>query len=691
VITRKPHDEFEVEADYEWGAYDRQRWRGAINVPLLDELMSARFSFVSEDRTGYQKNLTAPSKGNRADDADDLGLRAQLSIRPLDSLDVLLSYNYYRAKGVGPGAKLVGRAREVACLDSQPQDLIRENAQRRPPVIFLGITPQSDGTELWRFSDGSSFLRGFARRAVTRHTANAYCADLNTGFISDPPTEDPSDARLVYLDQIQEQSNKIWGWAGTVTWDVPELPLLGATRLTSITGFQSTALSDPRDFDTIDIPFFSLTKVDNDSYQYSSELKLESAAGDSFDWVGGLFFHRERSEAEVSGTVFGAAFGVDIGQTNIVKSYGVYGETKWHLTEALTLGVGARFSRDFKETQLFRRNGISFNQGTGISAVKTCLPRDEQIRLGSELSRQGLLISDSPPRCEDDWRRWTGGIALEYRPSDAHLVYAQFDTGYKAGGFIVADSGDFDPETVLAYTVGSKSLFFSDRLTLNLEAFYYDYEDYQVVEIDGLSIRTENAPEARVYGIEAEFDTEPLPGLRFNGQIGYLNAEYTDYESIDPIDASNASRDRVGLPVIDADAIQDLSGNQLARAPKWSYTIGAEYRFPIRDWGTLTPRIQYYWQDDTYYRAYNGCAGTLIQRGLCSDPDIDLQESYHRTDIKLIWNSPEERWSFEAYVENLEDDDVFQNLLIGSSAVGSPALAQYSGPRIYGFRIGLRY
>ena len=40
---------------------------------------------------------------------------------------------------------------------------------------------------------------------------------------------------------------------------------------------------------------------------------------------------------------------------------------------------------------------------------------------------------------------------------------------------------------------------------------------------------------------------------------------------------------------------------------------------------------------------------------------------------------------------NLEDDDVYQNLLVGSQAVGSPALAQYSAPRLYGFRVGFRY
>jgi iron complex outermembrane receptor protein len=688
VITRKPHDELETEVDFEWGAYDRQRWRGAINIPLVPEVLSTRFAFIRDEHTGWQENLSNPGKDNRADDADDLGLRGQLSFRPTDTLDLLLSYNYYRAKGVGPGAKLVGDPALVGCLGPQPTELLVQKARER--VGRLPTQDLPDGTQLWSWADGTTFLRDFVRSAVTRHTQRAFCSDITANQIDRPPTEDPRDARKVYLDQIQEQSNKIWGWASTLTWELPELPLLGLTQLTSITGFQSTSLSDPRDFDTIDIPFFTLTTVDNDSYQYSSELKLESVAGERLEWLTGLFFQRERSEALIEGAAF-QTLGVSIFQRNRNKSYGAYASAKYHLSPELSFGVGARFNRDFKDNLLTRNNGTALNEpGSGISGFTSCLSAVEQGRLGNSLP-PGVTLQDVPPECEDDWRRWTGGATLEWRPRDAHLLYLQYDTGYKAGGFVIADRGDFDPETVQAYTLGSKSRFWDDRLTLNLEAFYYDYENYQVVEIDGLSIRTENAPEARVYGIEAEFDTEPVPGLRINGQVGYLNAEYTDYESIDPIDSANAGQARAELPVGDADAIQDLSGNQMARAPKWTYTIGAEYSFPLGDWGTLTPRIQYYWQDDTYYRAYNGCAGPVIERGLCRERDIDLQEAYHKTDIKLIWNSPEERWSFEAYVENLEDDDVFQNLLVGSQAVGSPALAQYSAPRIYGFRVGFRY
>ena len=68
----------------------------------------------------------------------------------------------------------------------------------------------------------------------------------------------------------------------------------------------------------------------------------------------------------------------------------------------------------------------------------------------------------------------------------------------------------------------------------------------------------------------------------------------------------------------------------------------------------------------------------------------DLQEAYHMTDIKLILR-PDERWAFEAFVRNLEDEVVYQNVLTGTALLDAPQMAWYGNPRVYGFRIGYRY
>ena len=69
----------------------------------------------------------------------------------------------------------------------------------------------------------------------------------------------------------------------------------------------------------------------------------------------------------------------------------------------------------------------------------------------------------------------------------------------------------------------------------------------------------------------------------------------------------------------------------------------------------------------------------------------DLQPRYHQTDVKLIWKSPAEKWTVEAFVLNLENEIVYQNALIGPSIIGNPGLAWYGAPRTWGMRVGLRY
>jgi iron complex outermembrane receptor protein len=123
--------------------------------------------------------------------------------------------------------------------------------------------------------------------------------------------------------------------------------------------------------------------------------------------------------------------------------------------------------------------------------------------------------------------------------------------------------------------------------------------------------------------------------------------------------------------------LDDFSGNDLSRAPRWTITLSGGYDIPIGRFGTLTPRVQYTWRDDTYFRAFNR--------------DFDLQGAYHLTDAELEWSSPEERWEAELFVQNIEDEAAKQNILVGSRNLGSPPLAWYGPPRFYGFRVGFKY
>ena len=60
-----------------------------------------------------------------------------------------------------------------------------------------------------------------------------------------------------------------------------------------------------------------------------------------------------------------------------------------------------------------------------------------------------------------------------------------------------------------------------------------------------------------------------------------------------------------------------------------------------------------------------------------------FQDSFTKTDLRLIWNSADERYSFEAFVENIEDEAVNARLNVGGNDFTQTS---YLAPRNSGIR-----
>jgi len=71
----------------------------------------------------------------------------------------------------------------------------------------------------------------------------------------------------------------------------------------------------------------------------------------------------------------------------------------------------------------------------------------------------------------------------------------------------------FNAATVDALEVGTKNTLLDGTLTANLDAWYYNYENYQVTIIANRSSQTLNIP-AHLYGVEGEFVWQPTEASR---------------------------------------------------------------------------------------------------------------------------------------------------------------------------------
>jgi outer membrane receptor protein involved in Fe transport len=784
LITNKPKDEFEITGDVLTGNYDRVRMRGALNIPtpIFGEGSAMRFAYYHEDRDGYLDDV---ERGDSRDpfDADDRGLRAHFLWAPSDTFNWLFSYNYFKQGGAGPQADVVPRHRDdypcalgyrVAAQKRGLDGKLRWTPEQRDVFVDTDLTPSTacakstvtlparrvagwvepslgdtgKGNGFTPYRDpetGEIFIDPRANAPLPVQIqqgtdANGpftkYLAGQLTYF-ADPASED-TDPRKIHLDLPSKQDNRYWGWSTTMDWDAPQIPLFGETHVKLLGGFQFTGGDFAQDFDATDARIVAYG-LDDKADQYSTELQWSGLLGERLDWQTSLFYLHEKAsrDVDVPNLVQPNLRGTFLSQTTNNKSYGAALNTIYNFTEDLHFSLGGRWIKDRKRTFLDRyaygtdvdREAIFRGCGGNLDYVANPIFNS---------NAQPPHFGDNPKypnhSCSTLQRGTMWGAGLDWRPFGGdHLLYAKIDRGFKSGGFQAGAVGDYSPERIWAYAVGSKSEFFDQRLRLNLEGFFYAYSDLQLVVLDGFSLRTENT-DARMHGFDVEAEATPLDGLRLSAVISFLKTETLDYFSLDPtteppgagfiesiyinyqntrlrerenaealyqggtrapgsvgyyenrdcyIDRGDPTEPRTigqtkcGLLPGTTGGLDDFSGNELSRSPEWKYTLSGEYEIPLGRFGSLTPRIQYTWQDDTYFRAFNR--------------DFDLQEAHHLTNAKLIWSSPEQMWSVEVFVENIEDETPKQNILIGPRQIDSPPLAWYGPPRFYGVQVGFRY
>lgn len=135
--------------------------------------------------------------------------------------------------------------------------------------------------------------------------------------------------------------------------------------------------------------------------------------------------------------------------------------------------------------------------------------------------------------------------------------------GFKAGSpeNNAGSSVILDPETIDSNELGIKTNLFEGRLAFNLAAFYFELQDLQVNRTfpdpnQGFRIVFENAAEMSAKGVDLDFQAHITPRFRVNGAVAYLDSEFDEFISANPIDPRN-NPNFAGFDPVEV----DLSGN----------------------------------------------------------------------------------------------------------------------------------
>jgi iron complex outermembrane recepter protein len=441
----------------------------------------------------------------------------------------------------------------------------------------------------------------------------------------------PANTAQVYNDPWEINSNfdsivdlKNYGTHGKVIW-----ALSPDYELTSITAHRGNKIFYRGDTDFTEISDFELT-VDQTQSQFSQEFQLTKKTGRLTWLVGAYYFDEDINIDLLNNTSLQAAAGrvlpavpiqVIIDADVETNSWALFFSSNYALTDQLSLIVGARYTDEEKEIS---GCGASSALG-GASAV--CRP-DEK----NELSENAI----------------TPKIGLEYQYSEDLFYYGTVSRGYKSGGFNFGyfnagppatgfshPDAEFDPEYLTAYEIGAKSDWFDNRLRANATLFYYDYEDLQIQSFQNAVATISNADESAITGAELEITYTPTNNWRFDAGISWLDAEYKDYKNASEIDST----------AIGGSVQHDASGNTLNNAPEWTSNLSAKYYQYLNNGSMLTWRINNYWQSREYFTA-----GNLKSKS---------QDNYSVTDLSLGYSSVDESFEIIAYVDNVTDEDYY--------------------------------
>ena len=308
-----------------------------------------------------------------------------------------------------------------------------------------------------------------------------------------------------------------------------------------------------------------------------------------------------------------------------------------------------------------------------------------------------------PPK-DGTWSDTIGHLGVEYTPEPDRLIYGRIATGYRSGGFNYDDGNEvanpgglIKSEKNTSYEVGVKGLFNDQRLLLAAAAFYYDFDDYQVLatqeipqeflspfHTSPLTEFTDSISGSSIWGAEAEFEYYVSEQWRLSGFYAYQDSEIGAHSSVVSADPNAEIGEWEYLSIFDGVSMRTsfytlptiLSGNQLPMQPNHKAALTATYSTEL-EFGSLQ------------------LGSTLSYTG-SRYPDLGNLDywkmpAYSRWDLRGTWTSPSSAWAVTAYVQNVLDEiGLVEVLPEAPRTAGATAMATLTEPRQFGVQVRWR-
>ena len=651
------------EASLSYGNYDAIQGRAAFNVGL-GENAALRVAGAVNKRDGYLSDGTS--------DQDEFAVRAQLLVELTPDLTNRIGVDYSHQGGAGTGTFIYGT--------------FALNTPTPTPTSFFVFTPTPQlGSKV----------------GVHDPVSEAF---VQTRFIGQAGRT--SEAVGTY----PSQDNEVYGITNETNWTT------GLGTLTVQAGYRESNIKSLGTSSN-----FRGVRIDEHAQQATLEARFAGKIGDSLDFLVGGFIFDEDIATDTSINQL-TTLPIQNYKTG-TSSKAVFGRVAFHVTSDLTLTGGIRYTDDSKYM-----NGLSnvftlfcgspappqdFCDGRTINGVVSPVaPLMPLLFTAPEViafyAARGIPVGPPGSRGANratinntmiainsvlSTKKTTYRLAADWEITPRNLLYASFETGFHGGGFNFGRGREiYRPETIKAFTIGSKNRFFDNRVQLNIEGFYWKYKDQQISQFGTdfstppISVfYTDNIGRSTIKGVDVDLDVLVTPTTRLSGSVQYLKNQYDSYTVFTaqpnipnfacPFTAVTSIPATPLAPAINGSFFRiDCSGRQGLFSPKWSFSINAEQTIELGGF-KLVAQAGTRWRGD-YFAATSYQPWTVSQAAFASDASLTLAPD-------------SDRWFLTAYVNNIENTRRLTQSNINNSLSTQSGVA--TAPRTYGIRAGAKF
>ena len=639
LISKKPTGDGSGYIEAGYGSYNRFNYRGGWDVTLVPDKVFARFAISGKHADGYMKLL------------DYVCVNGPGSLGNIKSAVGATSQDGCVADHLGSEGVDSGRAAvRWLASDRFEVNVIADYTRQRQeaptdkysfiadPITMPGFQSLWIGVPQALYGPGVLYDERFV-------TTSPYTSYARYGVMATDGRNVPNENNLDH-----------WGVSGTIDWDLAP----GLLHVKNVAAYRSwwntfgrgdaSPLGNSGTFD------------DTTHHQFTEELQGTGKVG-NLDYAGGFFYYHAFDQNTGFDSLLppgpppNGFYDHDLDDHQTTDDWAVFIHGDYHITPQLTLSAGVRYTDDKKDAVVSVTN-LPPGPGDFITPVNVAATR------------------------------WNPMAELAYQFTPDIMGYALYSTGFRGGGFSPRPSDavqavPFGPEDVTNYELGFKSEWFQHRLRLNADVFYMQDDGQQNFkgDIDSLGntwFHEINAGNSINEGVEVEVAVRPVEGMQIDSSLGYLHYRLKSNEAQRTVLLCTTFSDGTPCPQ--------------TRAPTWTFSAGAQYRFNLGSAGSLTPRLDASVTSRLYFETFNDTCSVVVPAGtacpaaavvappppstfISTNPSgvagrLGYQPGYMLLNGHLTWRSPDNKWSTTFEVMNMTNKAYFYGKLALGALLG---------------------